>query len=313
LAYSINFGLLGSPTQWLLPGTDPDMLPVPAVDSPPVSGAITETVPLPTEPTLLFGGLVAASGHPDEDGGLLLDVTGAWNSVKNVALESENSGSVTLSGFVHTDIIMGGGGDSRIEIIGAKRGNIITSAGNDTILIRPALNEFSWVTEFRIATNAGDDRVIIDPLNMAEQAQVDVTFASTAHGAGTFRADDSDLVVFVDLGDGDDLFFAAGASRDRVSGGVGEDYIVGGRSDDILTGGADSDLFIFYAGDGTDIVTDFAPGIDQLFLVGFSRAEVDAALDGAADLGGSAYLSYAGGAIVLAGVTTSELSRSDFV
>jgi Ca2+-binding RTX toxin-like protein len=312
LAYSVGFGLLGSTAQWYLPGTNPSMLPVPSgVNSPPVEGAISEVMFSPEMPALLFGGLVAASGQLDRGAGLLLDVTGAWNSVKNVNLTSDSAGIVTLSGFVHTDVTLGDGGDSSITVIGAKRGNIVTGNGDDLAFVRLASNEFGWVNEFRIATNEGNDNIVVDALDLAEQAVTDITFASTTHGAGSFRANDSDSVVFAALGDGDDRFFALGASRDRISGDAGRDVILGGRGDDILAGGADADIFIFRGDDGTDIITDFTPGEDRLLLVEFSGADLQAVLDRATDFGGSVYLSHTGGTIVLVGVATTDLSRSD--
>ena len=311
--YSVGFGLLGSPTQWYLPGTNPFMLPVPNLNSPPLEGSISEFAFAPELPALLFGGLVAASGSLNRAPGLYLDVIGAWNSVKNVSVASDEAGSVTLSGFVHTDVTLGDGGDSSVTVIGAKRGNIMTGDGDDMIVVQIASNEFDWVNEFRIATNDGNDNVVVGALNWAELSATDVTFASTAHGAGNFRPDDSHSLVFVSLGEGDDRFFSLGASQDRIWGDAGRDVILGGRGDDILAGGADADIFIFRAGDGTDIITDFAPGEDRLLFVGFSGADLMAVLDGATEFDGSAHLSYTGGTIILIGVAASDLSHSDFL
>jgi Ca2+-binding RTX toxin-like protein len=43
-----------------------------------------------------------------------------------------------------------------------------------------------------------------------------------------------------------------------LSGGIGRDRLDGGAGDDTLTGGRDSDTFVFKAGFGNDVITDFA-------------------------------------------------------
>lgn len=84
-------------------------------------------------------------------------------------------------------------------------------------------------------------------------------------------------------GDGDDeLFGNAGADTligeegdDTLIGGNGDDMLFGGPGRDILTGGAGGDLFIFFAGDGAAVITDFARGTDALaFVGGVMRADL---------------------------------------
>jgi Ca2+-binding RTX toxin-like protein len=67
------------------------------------------------------------------------------------------------------------------------------------------------------------------------------------------------------LGDGDDTA-NAGSGNDIINGGNGDDIIDGGSGDDTLyagagsdtlTGGIGADKFIFYQGDGKNIITDF--------------------------------------------------------
>jgi Ca2+-binding RTX toxin-like protein len=65
----------------------------------------------------------------------------------------------------------------------------------------------------------------------------------------------------------DDLSGGGGADRlsgdagdDRLSGDDGADWLVGGAGDDVLNGGQGGDTFVFWAGFGNDIITDFASG-----------------------------------------------------
>ncbi len=55
---------------------------------------------------------------------------------------------------------------------------------------------------------------------------------------------------------GNDIIFG-GSGNDRINGGAGNDFIVGGAGNDRLTGGAGSDTFLFKAGFGQDVITDF--------------------------------------------------------
>jgi Ca2+-binding RTX toxin-like protein len=68
-------------------------------------------------------------------------------------------------------------------------------------------------------------------------------------------------------GFGDDTL-AGGAQDDRLDGGVGLDQLNGGTGSDTLMGGFDADRFLFAAGDGDDVIEDFAVGTDQLVLLG---------------------------------------------
>lgn len=67
-------------------------------------------------------------------------------------------------------------------------------------------------------------------------------------------------------GGDDDIF--GGDGNDVISGGLGNDTLWGGLGDDILTGNGGGDTFIFEAGDGNDIFTDFKLGLDVVHLVG---------------------------------------------
>ncbi|MBN4006631.1 tandem-95 repeat protein [Nostoc sp. LPT] len=56
--------------------------------------------------------------------------------------------------------------------------------------------------------------------------------------------------------------------NDYLSGGNGNDLLSGGLGSDILTGGNGHDKFVFAAGEGTDIITEFCKGNDLIGLSG---------------------------------------------
>lgn len=68
-------------------------------------------------------------------------------------------------------------------------------------------------------------------------------------------------------GGGRDLL-DGGTEDDLLNGGGGNDKLTGGLGNDLLTGGGGKDLFIFSAGSGRDVITDFEAGRDRIGLSG---------------------------------------------
>lgn len=317
MRFSIGLGRTGSSTQWYLPGTDIARLPSRPGDAPPpVAGALEELATSVDGTDALLGGLVGVSGGPDADAdgpGLVLDVLGAWNSVKNGSFLADGAARITLSGFVHADVALGDGGDSSVVLRGAKRGNVLTGGGDDEVAIETASNAYGWVNEFRVATGGGDDMVVVRALDVAAAAAGgDATFAATANGAGAFTGADAGALVFAALGAGDDVFIALGESADRVSGGNGDDILRAGGGADVLAGGAGDDVFFFAAGDGADTVLDFRPGADRLGF-GLGQAQARALLDAAVEADGATTISYGAGSVLLLGVSKSQLTVDDLM
>lgn len=313
MGFSIGLGRTGSAAQWYLPGTDISHLPsLPGDAPPPEAGALEEVWNGPATGATLLHGLVGVTGDAGFDAGLVLDVLGAWNTVKNASVQSDHAGRVTLSGFVHADVALGDGGDSFVDLHGAKRGNVETGHGADVVTIEAASNVWAWVNEFRVATGAGDDVVIVRPLDVAAAAADDPTFASTASDAGAFTGTDAKSVVYADLGAGDDRFLAFGESADHVWAGGGDDLIRAGHGADVLAGGEGRDLFTFAAGDGADTILDFHPGEDRISF-GLGPAATRALLATASEEDGSTTIVYGADSVTLVGVAKSELTASDLL
>ena len=57
-----------------------------------------------------------------------------------------------------------------------------------------------------------------------------------------------------------------GEGRDTLGGGEGDDWLSGGTGTDTLTGGAGADTFVYFAGHGSDTITDFTDGEDVIDL-----------------------------------------------
>lgn len=71
-----------------------------------------------------------------------------------------------------------------------------------------------------------------------------------------------------------------GGGRDNISGGRDNDVLQGNKGKDILTGGKGGDTFLFHAGDGVDVVTDFDLTQDQLHFADITDYTVSETLEG---------------------------------
>ena len=72
-------------------------------------------------------------------------------------------------------------------------------------------------------------------------------------------------------GDGDD-YLEGGADNDKLYGQDGNDILWGGKGSDSLTGGEGEDLFLYYNGDGQDVIYGYESGVDTIMLMS-GRAE----------------------------------------
>ena len=64
-------------------------------------------------------------------------------------------------------------------------------------------------------------------------------------------------------GAGNDRLYGE-AGNDKLLGGAGVDTLYGGAGADTLTGGDGKDIFVYSAGDGKDVVTDYTAGPDKI-------------------------------------------------
>ena len=106
-----------------------------------------------------------------------------------------------------------------------------------------------------------------------------------------------------------------GEGRDTLDGGEGSDWLSGGTGTDTLAGGAGADTFVYFAGHGSDTITDFTDGEDVIDLStldsisGFDDlSAIQLGSFVAIDLGG-----HGGGTIALENFDIEDLDETDFV
>lgn len=123
------------------------------------------------------------------------------------------------------------------------------------------------------------------------------------------------LRIVVDIAEGGDDILSGGAGEDFIDGGRGNDVLDGGADNDRLEGGSGRDTFLFRRGTGSDIVADFAAGVEggelldisDFGITGIDQLELEE--DGpntVIDLGD-------GDLITLEGVAPNELVAENFV
>lgn len=239
-------------------------------------------------------------------------------------------GDDTLLGGSGEDYLNGGQGDD--ILLGGKGDDTMTGGtGNDAFVYRAGDGD-DVITDFTPGEDTiqmgGDDTSGYEISYNPETGNSTITYAGgtitvegvqiTAddiefYGLGTdgddnvrggvaddylLAADGNDTVT---AGGGDDTI-GGGAGNDLIDGGDGDDMISGGTGNDTITGGAGDDMFVYHAGGGDDVITDFTPGEDTLLLVGVAQGDYTIAYDPET---GNSTITYAGGTITVEGAQIS--------
>jgi Tol biopolymer transport system component/Ca2+-binding RTX toxin-like protein len=196
-----------------------------------------------------------------------------------------NGGNDILIGNAGNDILNGGSGNDTYAF-GLRDGQdtIHDSSGLDTIRIEAGGHE---LTGLNFAEDAHDNLVIKfdgQQITVTDHFAGDrnvggLTFDGGASydgydlGSGTYylsndsgfnRSGTSGNDIL--SGDGAANNIGGGDGNDLLFGNAGSDTLNGGSGNDLLTGGSASDQFVFAAGFGKDIITDFESGHDKIDL-----------------------------------------------
>lgn len=130
--------------------------------------------------------------------------------------------------------------------------------------------------------------------------------------AGADTLNGSDAVVENGVAGRDQLM--GGAGDDFLFGNGGIDILTGGTGDDELAGGFGADAFVFGTGDGNDTVKDFTNGADQLDLSDWdSFATFNEVSAHAVDANGDLLISHGADSIRLVGFSKAQLDAADVI
>lgn len=170
-----------------------------------------------------------------------LSVTGAWNSIKSVAIADFTGDHLRIGNVV--DVLADFSDRTRdltLLVDGAKRGSLATGAGNDTIGAFFFSNETRWSNTIVIDAGAGDDVVTV--------GQASPGFVPS------FRWSLRDSAAIVTGGAGDDRLIGSASHDTAVFGGRLADYAIAVDAAGVTTV---MDLNAADGDDGTDVITGF--------------------------------------------------------
>ncbi len=198
----------------------------------------------------------------------------------------------TITGNALANLLEGGGGNDVLNG-GAGADRLIGGAGNDTYYVDHAGDA---VVE---GANAGTDTVIaVIDYTLPTNVENLTLSGSALHGVGN---DLANVVTGNELAN----LLEGGAGNDVLSGGAGADRLIGGAGNDTLTGGAGKDVFVFAAGFGKDVISDFKVDKDAIDWSALQAAHLTPVLSAS---GTGTLVTFGSDTITLLGVTPAEVS-----
>lgn len=192
--------------------------------------------------------------HAILTGGNSINVTGN-NSNNRI---TGNSRDNILSGLDGNDTLYGGNGADSLSG-GAGTDQLFGGFGND-VYIQDVDSNDNIVEE---ATGGFDTLVS----NFSVSALPDNVEAIILNGSAT-EATGNDVANAI-TGSASANLLSGRAGNDTIDGDSGADSLVGGSGNDLLTGGGGADVFIYSGSNlGTDTITDYESGLDEVQLAG---------------------------------------------
>ncbi|MAP94108.1 MAG: hypothetical protein CMK07_04060 [Ponticaulis sp.] len=213
-----------------------------------------------------------------------------------------NKGNDYLEGGFNRDTLYGGRND---DVLDGKSSDdkLYGEHGNDTLIGNSGADLLDGGDQLDTASYNGsfdEIYVALDFFGHGGEAEGDQLIDIE----NLFGSEASDLLIGNDRindvnGDeGDDILFGlAGADElrgyygnDILFGGTGNDLLYGGKDNDTLTGGRNADIFMFYTGDGDNVITDFSIGQNDTIWINESYTFDDVVIN--EDSSGNAVISW---------------------
>ncbi len=226
----------------------------------------------------------------EAEGDRLVSIENLRGTAHNDTLTG-NDGANLLAGRGGADVLIGGAGADTLDG-GAGADTLDGGAGADTLDGGAGADTLDG--------GAGADRVVYS----ASSAAVAVNLAT---GEGSGGEAEGDRLSNIEK-------LTGSAFADNLTGDDGANQLVGLAGNDTLTGGAGDDVFRFASGAGSDTITDFGTGSDQLEFTGGLFANLEAVQASAAEVGDDLLIRLsATETLTLAGVSMDALTADTVI
>nr|WP_162623917.1 calcium-binding protein [Paracoccus saliphilus] len=203
----------------------------------------------------------------------------------------------TLNGGAADDTIYGLGGNDTIDGKGGAD-RMHGGTGNDIYWVGS-----SGDRTLELAGEGHDTVHSTTHWTLADNLE-DLYLRTAAHSSGTGNALNNRI-----FGNSAPNALSGMAGNDQLVGHEGRDTITGGTGNDTLTGGAANDTYRFSAGDGQDVITDFAVKEGEVLDIrGYTNL-----VELRAEAGGTRVVLSGNDSIFLEGVSRSDLSSANFL
>jgi hypothetical protein len=145
-----------------------------------------------------------------------LSLDSAWNTIKNISVTDFSAHELVLRNWVDTWVALDNNFGQEIFVDGAKRAEISTGSGNDTIWVGVDSNAADWSNHIKVDAGVGNDHITVAESTKDYSGS---SFAAAYNPAWTTT---------------------------ELKGGAGYDTIEGGRMSDTIDGGADTDTVVLH-------------------------------------------------------------------
>jgi Ca2+-binding RTX toxin-like protein len=258
--------------------------------------------------------------------------------VGGAGCELVNATGALIRGVIGIDTLNAMGGTTRIENFGTIRGDDWAVSGGDgidhivnrgkivgSVLLGNGQNVFDTrhgsVTG-SVAGGMNGDTYLVGGASVG-------IFEAAGGGYDTLKTTGSyildgnnEIEVLAALGHGN-VNLAGNGINNRLDGNRGDnvlkgkgggDWLDGGKGDDVLTGGAGADHFVFKKGGGKDMVTDFDPAGDLVYVENFYLDNgFDDLLGHMKEVHGGLVITMGKDVMTLKGIGFDDITESDFI